>query len=163
MLYLSQPIGGGVGAGGPKFGLRIEQVRMTGNTGAPDAGNPMQHRTLIGWQFGGSRVSDMHLELGGRVTYDLRHGGFALESSSRFPRPPSSRASGASNIAPRGAKPFDVHVADEHGLSERPPLTDGDTRNSTALLHEIAAAAVVHLHPGPAQQRERPSHRRQSD
>jgi len=78
MLYISQPLGGGPGVGGPRFGLRFEQVHMGGNNGAPDAGNPMQHRSIIGWQFGGAKATDVRLELGGRVTYDLRAGGFAL-------------------------------------------------------------------------------------
>jgi len=81
MLYLSTPLGGGGGGGAvhPKFGFRVEQVRMMGNSGAPDAGNPIQHRALIGWQFEGLRnlhSSDMKLELGSRVTYDVTHGAF---------------------------------------------------------------------------------------
>jgi hypothetical protein len=119
MLYLSQPLGGGVGVGGPRFGLRIEQVRMTGNNGAPDAADPMQHRSIIGWQFGGLRASDMHLELGGRVTYDVKHGGFALQSSSRFPQPVSPRSVHVTNVALRGAKPLDAHAFKEHALSAR--------------------------------------------
>jgi len=149
MIYLSQPLGGGPAIGGPKFGFRIEQVRMTGNNGAPDAGNPMQHRALIGWQFGGMHASDMHLELGGRVTYDVRHGGFALQSSSKFPHPVSSRSLVLTNVALRGAKPFDAHGPDEHVLSGHNALS-GDRHETTSLLHEIAAAAVVQLHSSPA-------------
>src|SRR5271167_2793184 len=66
MLYLSQPLGGGGGASmHPKFGFRVEQVRMGGNSGAPDSGDPMQHRALIGWQMDGLHgihASDMKLE-----------------------------------------------------------------------------------------------------
>jgi hypothetical protein len=72
MLYLSQPIGGGAGASlHPKFGFRIEQVRMMGNSGAPDAGDPLQHRALVGWQMDGLRgmhASGGKVELGGRMT-----------------------------------------------------------------------------------------------
>ncbi len=77
-LYLSRSVGGGA-AGGMQFGLRLEQVRMLGNSGAPDAGDPMQHRALLGWQMGGGgHSSDMHLELGGRMAYDLKQGRFSL-------------------------------------------------------------------------------------
>ena len=86
MLYLSQPMGGGSGGAAlqPKFGFRIDQVRMMGNSGAPDAGDPIQRRALIGWQFNcrsGMQPADMRLELGGRVSYDVTHGGFAIQSS----------------------------------------------------------------------------------
>ena len=86
MLYLSKPLGGGSGGAAlqPKFGFRVDQVRMMGNSGAPDAGDPMQRRALIGWQFNGrsgAQPADMRLELGGRVSYDVAHGGFAIQSS----------------------------------------------------------------------------------
>lgn len=129
MLYLSQPIGGGAAVGGPRFGFRIEQVRFTGNTGAPDAGNPMQHRTLVGWQFGGSKVSEMRLELGGRVTYDLRHGGFALQSASRFPQRASSRSGGAFDFAPRAP---DLHVPQEQDAHARAARLAGPELDRTA-------------------------------
>jgi hypothetical protein len=145
MLYISQPIGGGPSIGGPRFGLRFEQVRMGGNNGAPDAGNPMQHRALVGWQFGGQKATDMRLELGGRVTYDVLHGGFALQSNAHIPQPVRS-ISKASFASLRGAKPFDVHEPDEHGFSSRTAVAGG-MRESASLLHEIAAAAVVRLHP----------------
>jgi hypothetical protein len=94
----------------------------------------------------------MHLELGGRVTYDVRHGGFALQSSSRYPHPVSSRSIVVTNVAVRGAKPFDAHAPDEH-VTQIQPVFNGETRESASLLHEIAAAAVIHLHSNPVQQR----------
>src|SRR5947209_9479464 len=100
MLYLSQPIGGGGGSMHPKFGFRIEQIRMAGNSGAPDAGDPMQHRALVGWQmdgFHGIHASEMKVELGGRMTYDVTHGAFGM-----------SRASGASGSRPAAIKRTDA-------------------------------------------------------
>jgi hypothetical protein len=76
MLYLSQPLGGGGGALHPHFGFRIEQVRMVGNSGASDAGDPVQHRALVGWQFDNLHASNMKIELGGRMTYDVNQGAF---------------------------------------------------------------------------------------
>jgi hypothetical protein len=90
MLYWSKPLGNAA-RGALKLGFRIEQVRMGGNTGAPDAGDPMQHRALIGWQMGGGiRGSEMHLELGSRMAYDLKRGEFSLSKSPLSHRPPSS-------------------------------------------------------------------------
>jgi hypothetical protein len=155
MLYIAQPLGGGGSRiSAPRFGLRFEQVRMGGNNGAPDAGNPMQHRSIIGWQFGGLKALDMRLELGGRVTYDLQHGGFALQSASHIPQPVRTM-SNASFASLRSAKPFDVHEPDEHGLGSRTAMAGG-MRESASLLHEMAAAAVVRLHPASLQQNERP-------
>ena len=84
MLYFSQPLGGGGGVMRPMFGLRIEQVRMTGNTGAPDGGDPLQHHALIGWQVEGRRdmrVSDMRVEFGSHLTYDVTRGVFGPQVS----------------------------------------------------------------------------------
>jgi hypothetical protein len=109
MLYLSQPIGGGSGGAlHPRFGFRIEQVRMMGNSGAPDAGDPVQHRTLVGWQLDdlrGLHASNMKLELGGRMTYDLTRGAF---------KPINPRDSQLHNPPPRAG--FRI-------VSEPPPRT----------------------------------------
>ncbi len=145
MLYLSQPIGGGVATGGPKFGFRLEQVRLTGNTGAPDAGNPMQHRALVGWEFGGFKASDMRLELGGRVTYDVTHGGFALQSS-RAPKRASSGPSGAFNFALPSSRPLDEPAPQLHGSPEpalaRAAMTGVDMADSTSRAATTADSSV---------------------
>src|ERR1700760_4451467 len=71
MLYLSQPMGGGGGSIRPQFGFQLEQVRMGGNNAAPESGDPVQHRALVGWQMdglSGIKPSNMKVELGGRMT-----------------------------------------------------------------------------------------------
>ena len=133
----------------PKFGLRIEQVRMTGNSGAPDAGDPMQYRALIGWQMEGLR--DMKVELGSRVTYDVKHGAFTAQLARPFAtsRPAAiSRANASSE-----SKPFSPHLF-EPGVAGRDPFRQAS--ESSSMVHEIAAAAVSTFklsRPLPTQQR----------
>ena len=150
MLYLSKPLGGGDSAGlRPKFGFRLEQVRMTGNNGAPDAPDPMQHRGLIGWQVEGGhremRFSDMRLELGNHVTYDMSHGTLGLTSRTSSmtlgPRPGLS-ATAASSSVKAGAEPRSIEshfAAAQNGFAAH----GGGFRESSSLLHEVAAAAVA--------------------
>lgn len=152
MLYLSQPIGGGGGSIRPKFGFRIEQVRMGGNSGAPDAGDPMQHRALVGWQMDGLQgihASDMKVELGGRMTYNVTHGGFGMQWSR------STAATGpravASNHLDAGlqSKPFSAHLF-EPAPAAREPIRPAS--ESASMIHEITAAAMGTLrltHPAP--------------
>ena len=142
MLYLSQPIGGGGGTLHPKFGFRIEQIRMTGASVAPDGGDPFQHRALVGWQMEGLHgihASDMKVELGGRMTYDVTHGGFALQSA----RPPAVAASRPSAInRPDGytpAKPFSPHLF-EPSFGMHDPYRQSN--ESASMVHDIAAAAI---------------------
>jgi hypothetical protein len=180
MLYLSQPMGGGSGGATlqPKFGFRLDQVRMTGNSGAPEAGDPVQRRALIGWQFNGpsgERASDMRLELGGRVTYDMTHGGIQLQSSRPGASPSRSIAVAAATSHPTTAssesKSFelrglqfrnpDSHAPDD---SARPFTRDlfHEASASSSVLHDVAAAAIATFkssHNSPIQQRSRPSER----
>ena len=140
MLYLSQPIGGGgVGSMRPKFGFRIEQIRMAGNSGAPDAGDPMQHRALVGWQMDGFRgihASDMKVEVGGRMTYDVTHGAFGMSrTSAAASRPAAINRTDAATAS----KPFSPRLF-EPALPAREPFRQ--TNESVSVAHEIAAAAV---------------------
>jgi len=143
MLYLSQPLGGGGGASlHPKFGFRVEQVRMMGNSGAPEAGDPLQHRALVGWQMDGLRnigASGMKVELGGRMTYDVAHGSFAAQLPKNS-NAPGSRPSAINRAEPSTeAKPFSPH------LFEAAPGTRDPFRQSTesaSMVHDIAAAAI---------------------
>jgi hypothetical protein len=157
MLYLSQPIGGGGGASmRPKFGFRIEQIRMGGNSGAPDAGDPMQHRALVGWQMDGLHgihTSDMKVELGGRMTYDVTHGGFGMQWS-RSSAAAGSRAMAASRMdGGMQSKPFSPHLFEPTPAAREPFRS---TNESASMIHEITAAAIGTLkltHPAPTQQR----------
>jgi hypothetical protein len=140
MLYLSQPIGAGGASLHPKFGFRIEQVRMTGNSGAPDAGDPMQHRALVGWQmdgFHGIHPSDMKLEFGGHMTYDVTHKAFGIQWSRAAP---AFRPAGATRADGRAeSKPFAPHLL-EPAPETREPFRQ--THESASMVHEIAAAAI---------------------
>jgi hypothetical protein len=143
MLYLSQPVGGGSGAAlHPKFGFRIDQIRMTGNSGAPDAGDPLQHRALVGWQMDGLRgmqASDMKVELGGRVTYDVTHGAFAAQLPKQSPATASRPATinrADSNVE---SKPFSSHLF-EPSSGARDPFRQ--STESASMVHDIAAAAI---------------------
>jgi hypothetical protein len=157
MLYLSQPVGGGAGAAlHPKFGFRIEQVRMMGNSGAPDAGDPLQHRALIGWQVDGLRgmhVSDGKVDLGGRMTYDVAHGVFAAQ----LPKTSTAAASRPSTVGrtevSTESKPFSSHLF-EPGNEMRDPFRQ--SVESASMVHDIAAAAIGSFklsRPVAAQQR----------
>lgn len=157
MLYLSQPIGGGGGAAmHPKFGFRIDQVRMTGNSGAPDAGDPLQHRALVGWQMDGLRgihASDMKVEFGGRMTYDVTHGAFAaqLPKTSTVSSSHPAALSRADSFAE--SRPFGPHLF-EPSPGARDSFRQG--AESASMVHDIAAAAIGTFkltRPAPAQQR----------
>jgi hypothetical protein len=151
MLYLSQPIGGGSGVAlRPKFGFRIEQVRMMGNSGAPDAGDPFQHRALVGWQMEGLQgmhVAGMKLELGGRMTYDVTHGAFAAQ----LPRSPAPAASRPASITRPDSftesKLFASHLLEprlfESGYGTREPFRLSN--ESASMVHDMAAAAMGSL------------------
>lgn len=84
MLYMTVPIGGGSqGMKLPGLSLRVGQARLGGNSGNPASGDPMQHRELFRVEmFGRQRQSspDMRLELGGRMTYDLKRGVFGMRT-----------------------------------------------------------------------------------
>jgi hypothetical protein len=157
MLYLSQPIGaGGAGSTHPRFGFRIEQLRMTGNSGAPDGGDPLQHRALVGWQMDGLRgihASDMKVELGGRVTYDVTHGAFGVQMPRTSAASGSRPAASTRTDASRESRPFSPHLF-EPGPATRDAFRQ--TGESVSMAHDIAAAAIDTFRlsrPVPAQQR----------
>lgn len=170
MLYLSQPVGGGGGTIHPKFGFRIDQVRMTGNSGAPEAGDPLQHRALVGWQMDGLHgihASDMKVELGGRMTYDVTRGAFAAQapktSTVTNPRP---SAINHADAYPE-SKPYSPHLF-EPSSGARDPFRQ--SAESSSMVHDIAAAAIGTFkltRPAPAQQRvglsERPASMREAN
>jgi hypothetical protein len=169
ILYLSQPIGGGGGALRPKFGFRIDQVRMSGNSGAPDAGDPLQHRALVGWQMDGLRgihASDMKVELGGRMTYDVTRGAFAAQLP-KTSTVSSSRASALNRPdSYLESRPFSPHLF-ETSTGGRDPFRQ--STESASMIHDITAAAIGTFkltRPAPAQQRvlsERPMSMREAN
>ena len=163
MLYLSQPIGGGGGTLHPKFGFRIEQIRMTGASVAPDGGDPFQHRALGGWQMEGLHgihASDMKVELGGRVTYDVTHGGFAAQLAKPAAGAGSRPSAINRNDTYTEAKPFSPRLF-EPSFGTHDPFRQGN--ESASMVHDIAAAAIGTFkltRPVQAQQRvmgERPA------
>jgi hypothetical protein len=181
MLYLSKPMGGGTGGAAlqPRFGFRLDQVRMTGNSGAPDAGDPMQRRALVGWQFtgpSGERASDVRLELGGRLTYDMTHGGFEFQSSRPGRGASRAVAVAAANSHPIPTSAGELKSFELRGLQfrnpELRPQDDGarpftrdlfhEASASQSVLHDVAAAAIATFKSSrnaPVQQRSRPSER----
>jgi hypothetical protein len=167
MLYLSQPIGGG-GSMRPKFGFRIEQIRMAGNSGAPDAGDPMQHRALVGWQmdgFHGIHASDMKVELGSHMTYDVTHGAFGM--SRTFAASGSRPAAINRTETATASRPFSPRLF-EAGPPAREPFRQSN--ESASIARDIAAAAIGTFklaRPAPTPQRigavQRPSSMRESN
>ena len=158
MLYLSQPIGGGGGvATHPKWGFRVEQMRMVGNSGAPEAGDPIQHRALVGWQMDGLEgfhASDMKVELGGRMTYDVMRGAFGRQPGKTSATVPGSRpASITATDTATETKPFSLHLFEPGTPFSRDPARQ--TGESASIVHNIAAAAIGSLklsRPVPVQQ-----------
>jgi hypothetical protein len=141
MLYLTQPLGGGSSAAiHPKFGFRVEQVRMTGNSGAPDGGDPVQHRALVGWQMDGLhiRASDMKVDLGDRMTYDVTHGAFGAQTVHTSASSPS-RAATTNRDTSTESRPFSPQLF-EPSLSTREGFRQ--SAESSAMVHDIAAAAI---------------------
>jgi len=120
---------------------------MMGNSGAPDAGDPVQHRALVGWQMDGLRgmhASDMKVELGGRVTYDVTHGAFAAQSLKPVTTPGSrpsviNRADSYSE-----PKPFSPHVFEPtlfgQGFGTHDSFRQGS--ESSSMVHDFATAAM---------------------
>lgn len=168
MLYVNQPVGGtgGASAGRPTFGLRLEQVRMTGNTGAPDAGDPMQRRTLIGWQMDGlrdMRASDMRVELGGRVIYDVRRAAFRAPVA----KPLIAVGSRAPMLEARTGhieqtNHSQVRIPQESSLPGLSRDTFGASRDSSSTLRDLADTALATFRSSrPNQPRTYPNRRPQ--
>ena len=165
MLYLSQPLGGGGGSMHPKFGFRIDQVRMTGNSGAPDAGDPLQRRALIGWQMEGlhgMHASGMKVELGGRMTYDVAHGAFAAQLPKSSPAAASRAATLNRPDSLTESRPFSAHL-----LEPNPFARDAvhQPNESASMVRDIATAAIGTFRlsrPVPALQRIGPGPRASS-
>ncbi|HET9390931.1 MAG TPA: hypothetical protein VFO44_14880 [Steroidobacteraceae bacterium] len=157
MLYFSRPIGGVAGpALHPTFGLKIAQVRLMPSSGDPQAtGEALQHRELINWQFGGHSampLSDMRLQFGRRVTWDVSRGSFGRPS-----QPAISLGSGTlravladSKAVAQPARSLQPERS-EHSVSSNTGAHESDTGRSGEHNgeHNMAALTVAAL--GPAQ------------
>jgi hypothetical protein len=145
MLYLTKPLGGGGASLRPKFGFRVDQVRMTSNTGALEgADDPLQHHPLIGWQMDGRadmRVSDMKVDLGGRMTYDVTRGAFGPPvAKSPVPRETSADR----NLISPASNLFGTSSSESNSTAKDPYLaTHGFSSASSSTVRDIAAAAIA--------------------
>ena len=71
MLYISQPLWSS-GGSQPRFGLRIERLRMPPVSPQPAGMTAIQHTSLIDLQM--QSHSDVRVEFGRRVVWDIRRG-----------------------------------------------------------------------------------------
>lgn len=143
MLYMSWPVGAGshMAFKLPNLSMRLGQARLGANSGNPSAGDPMQHRELFRMEVFGRQDQPslgMRLELGGRMSYDLRRGVFGLRTDSW--RRPSAVQGVTTNQDPLGLvqKSVAAHVW-EMGPRKRDPQSAA--RQSSTGSRGIAAAA----------------------
>jgi hypothetical protein len=162
MLYISHSIGGGPGSAGsgftrPTFGLRVEQVRQGSNMGDPDGGDAFSHRELINWQMqahSNFHISDMRVQLGHRLTYDLTNRQFGSQGGrSAMPIGTLSIRNGA--VTPVESRPAFAHSGTD-------AVTSRDAFRDTSSLREIASAAVAALAPSRFTAVQRQLHPRQA-
>lgn len=140
---------------------------MTGNTGAPDAGDPMQRRTLIGWQMDGRRdmkAFDMRVELGSRVIYDVRRAAFRTPAA----KPLLAVGSPAPMLDGRTghleqANHSQVRISQESSLPGLGRDTFGARGESSSTLRDLADAALATFRSSrPNQLRTYPNRRPQA-
>ena len=95
---------------------------------APDGGDPFQHRALVGfgrWRGSAASVpSDMKVELGGRMTYDVTHGGFAAQLAKPAAGAGSRPSAISKNDTYTEAKPFS-RAAVRAGFRDARPVPAG--------------------------------------
>jgi hypothetical protein len=146
MLYISHSVGGGGGSSHPIFGLRVDQIHQGGNSGDPDGGDAIQHRELVNWQMeahSNFHISDLRVQLGRRVTYDVTNRSFGS------PRSRSSMALGVPTLrgspSDSGARPALAH-ASVSAPSNRDAFRDASSHDASGI-REMAAAAVAALSP----------------
>jgi hypothetical protein len=159
MLYLIKPLGGGGGSLLPKFGFRVDQIRMMVNRGAGEGDDPFQHRPLVGWQMdGGSdmRASGMRVDFGGRVSYDVAKGAFAAQAA-RSPLVAGPRQIPADrDITFSGSSPIGTHTTETGFTTKARPVDTRGFSTDSSMARDIAAAAIATFKSSrltPAQQR----------
>jgi hypothetical protein len=160
MLYFSRPIGGGAAGPSlhPTFGLKLAQVRLMPSSGDPQATNePMQHHELVNWQLGGHsglHLSDMRVQFGRRLTWDVSRGSFGRPSQPGIAIGPTALRASLAGIASRPQQAQGTRVAESDRM-ERMEATLGAARTSREgnsgrpAEHNMAALTMAAL--GPAQ------------
>jgi hypothetical protein len=153
MLYFSHSVGAG-GAARPTFGLKVDQLRQGANSGDPEAGDVMQRHELVNWQMeahSNMHISDLRVQLGHRVTYDLTHRAFgspATRSTLQLGVPSLRNATaGASQQKALSAQTSAVSSSVNPGANAHNTLRDSSLRGDASSLREIANAAVAALAP----------------
>jgi hypothetical protein len=148
MLYFSHSIGAGAGSGSmrPTFGLRVQQVRQAGNSGDPEAGDPMQHRELLNWQMeahSNLHLSNLRVKLGNRLTYDVTQRRFGSPSNRSAMQigTPSMR-----NVVQNPAQSRPLVSRSSAGVLGSLP-DRGEVNRDNSNVREIAVAAMAALLP----------------
>jgi hypothetical protein len=142
MLYVSVPLGSGnKGFKLPNLSLRVGQTRMGGNSGSPVAGDPMQHRELLRLEVAGRQrdpTLDMRVELGARVTYDLKRGVFGLRADN-WKRPSLTSVPGSGLNASAFQKRLLPHLPEYNGTKRDIPIS---AHLSLPLARDVPAAVA---------------------
>jgi hypothetical protein len=143
MLYISHSIGAGA-VGRPTFGLKVDQLRQGGNTGDPEGGDVMQHRGLINWQMeahSNMHISDLRVQLGDRVTYDLTHRAFGS------PATRSTMQIGVPSLRNAALDSPQQRTNVAHTSASSSNAAQRDVLRDNSSIRELASAAVAALAP----------------
>jgi hypothetical protein len=153
MLYISHTVGGGPGGASarPSFGLRVQQVRQGGNTGDPEAGDPMQRRQWVNLQMDARSnfaISNMRLKFGNRVTYDVTNRRFGSPRTAIPLGVPSIRNPEANSQPQRTNSAHSIESALMDGPGETltariPGAREGRSRDSLQRNFADALTAVA--------------------
>jgi hypothetical protein len=150
MLYISHSIGAGSG-GHPTFGLKVDQLRQVGDSGDPESGDVMQHRELVNWQMeahSNMHISDLRVQLGHRVTYDVTHRRFGSPVTRQTLQlgVPSLRNQPLGGAQPKALFAASPSVSAAAGADGASALHHDSFRDNSGL-REIASAAIAALSP----------------
>jgi hypothetical protein len=149
MLYFSHAVGGGAGGGSirPNFGLRVQQIHQGANNGDPEQGESMQRRELLSWQMDAHsnlHLSQSHLKLGNRLTYDFASSRFGSPTRSMQIGTPTLRNDAANLAQPRS---FALR-SPAGGLAGANAAAVGhDSNRDNSSMRELATAAVAAISP----------------
>ncbi len=136
MLYIGRPVGAGAG-GRPTFGLRVEQIRLRGNTDSPFAiGDSVQHRELMNWQV--ESRSEVRVQLARAVTWDVSRGVFGPRMGVSEPRLAAAPATSVRTTTRSWQPRAFASSAGNAGL-----VLDTDSYRESSVTARIAATAVA--------------------